>query len=301
MNTTLLGTDPFTVEAGKYTPTIWARGNGGNYDLSTNTPEFCVGQLLTFEVDGLPSYLDSDQHWSLPGNYVNEIYQYSSSCSSYRQNTALLTNLYQQCWYVNKPGGTISVGINLHFSNGQYVSVACDGAFSIYRPTVSAFHHDQNGFEKLTFALQGTMMWDVTVDSDYPGFIGVTQIISCNNNVSDYYTSGYDLLDGDAEIYGEPNGSGPKQYDPDDPMSQNTTLGDTPWDPFNPCANMIANFTDYVRFEPSGGIFVTLATVNWHMNGHACIIGGIQPNDLPPADGPHDSDAFPLWDDVRPE
>jgi len=64
---------------------------------------------------------------------------------------------------------------------------------------------------------------------------------------------------------------------------------------------MIANFKDYLRFQPDGGIWVTIATVDWHMNGDACLAGGILPDDLPPASPPVDSDAFPLWDLVRHE
>jgi hypothetical protein len=293
----------FGVGATKYTPYITA--NGANLD--NETPEFCVGQGVTFALNGLPGFVDAVGHWNLPGNFVNEPFPYSSSCTSYRRNDNLLAitgqNLTTPCWYVNQPGGTVGVNANLHFSNGQYVSVAADGNFTIYRPTVSSFHNDGNGFEKTTFGLQGTMVWDATIDSTYNGFIGVTQIISCDNGNSDYYTLGLNLLDGNTEIYGEPGSLGvPKRYDPTDPNTQFTMLGDSPWDPFHPmCANMIANFKDYIRFQPDGGIFVTLATVDWHMNGNACLVGPISPDDLPPANPPVDSDAFPLWDSVRPE
>jgi hypothetical protein len=36
---------------------------------------------------------------------------------------------------MNQPGGTASIGMNLQFSNGQYVKIAAMGNFTIYRPT----------------------------------------------------------------------------------------------------------------------------------------------------------------------
>jgi hypothetical protein len=294
--------DPGLPELTKFTPYITANES----NLDNETPEFCVGQQVTFILRGLPDFVDAVGHWNLPGNFVNEPYQYSIYCNSYRKNSELLAitgqNLATYCWYVNKPGGTVGVNANLHFSNGQDVSIAADGKFTVYRPSVSNFQNDANGFEKTILGLQGTMVWDATIDSKYNGSIGVTQIISCDNDNSDYYTAGFNLLDGNTEIYGEPNSSGPKPYSPTDPISHNTMLGDSPWDPFHPiCANMIANFKDYIRFQPDGGIFVTLATVDWHMNGNACLVGPISPDDLPPANPPVDSDAFPLWESIRPE
>ena len=56
-----------------------------------------MGQQVTFTLNGLP------------GEYVNEQYQYSSSCTSYRVNSDLLAitgqNLETTCWDVNQPGG----------------------------------------------------------------------------------------------------------------------------------------------------------------------------------------------------
>ena len=136
----------FGVGAQKYMPTITA--NGANLD--NETPEFCVGQQVTFALNGLPSFVDAVGHWSLPGNYVNEQWQLFTTdpvtgsesyfgSLNYRVNPDLLAitgrNLTTTCWYVNKvDAGTVGVNANLHFSNGQYASVAAMGNVSVFRP-----------------------------------------------------------------------------------------------------------------------------------------------------------------------
>ena len=296
----------FTLTANKYTPVIAARGNGNNYDdLSVTNPKFCVGQQLTFWMNWNPPTTNIDNiFWHLPDKYVNQPTNYSATCTTYVNNDNLLTNATTQCWYVRDPGGACSVRETLHFANGQSVNIAAAGNFTIFRPNISDFSKEGNGFAKTTLGLQGNMTWDATVDSTYNGWIGVTQIINCTNEDSDYYTADLNRQDGNTEIYGEPNDKGvPKQYDTSNPMSQFTMLGDSPFDYFHPVATMIANFTDYIRYEPvgDGSIFVTLATVDWHMNGIASPLLPIYPDDLPPASDPVNSDAFPLWDNIRSE
>jgi|GEM_PF-820635 len=294
--------------AQKYTPTILAN----SIDLSANTPIFCVGQNVTFTLNGLPmdQVTSTFGQWYLPTKYVNEAYAYSSTCTSYRINSSLLANTNQtSCWFYNTNNGHVSVGLYLDFTNGQSVIVTAKGNISVYRPKVSNFQNASDGghgFSKSLSGLTGVAHWFAWLDSTNAGNFGVTQIINCNDGQSDYYTAGYNLLDGNSEIYGEPpdNGSdnsGPKAYDPSKIYTWWTEFKDTPFDPYAPCANMKANFKDYIRFQPNGGIFVTIATVEWHMNGDACLIGDIAPNDLPPASNPVDSDIFPLWELIRHE
>ncbi|HEX3856078.1 MAG TPA: hypothetical protein VHY30_02140 [Verrucomicrobiae bacterium] len=123
----------------KYTPVVTANSVPLDPDIVVDgATNFWVGQNMAFSVSGLPDYVDSVQHWTLPGNYVNESYAYSSVCTSYRKNTDLLTNLSTSCWYVDKvDAGTASIGMNLHFSNGQDVSIAALGKFDMIKPKVS--------------------------------------------------------------------------------------------------------------------------------------------------------------------
>ena len=201
----------FGVGAQKYTPYITA--NGANLD--NETPEFCVGQQVMFALNGLPGFVDAVGRWSLPGKYVNEQYQYSSSCTSYRVDSALLDitgqNLATACWYVNQPGGTVGVNANLHFSNGQYASVAAMGNFTVYRPQMTSFVPYPpfipmltNGWVELgndsgSVANSGVMHFDATVQSKaiFPGLINWVQL---NYRHVDYVpsqsTTAYDLDNG---------------------------------------------------------------------------------------------------------
>jgi hypothetical protein len=294
----------------KYTLTLTASTNGTAVDLlTTNTPEFCVGQYVTFALNGLPtdgSIVDMVGNWQLPTKYVNEVYQpfalFSPASTVYDINASLLANTNQtSCWFVNGSGGAVSIGLNLHFNNGQYASVAAAGNISVYRPTFSHFHNDQNGFSWGTAKLVGVMEWDVKLDSKYDGLFGVTQLLNTDNENSDYYTGGYDFLDGSTEIYGTKATNGPSTYTVTDNNSHSIDFYDSPADIAFPCANMMANFTDYLRFQPSGSgnIYVTIATNGWYMNGHACLGGSISPDALPPATAPVNSDTFPTWVNVR--
>ena len=70
------GVDYFTfgVTTQKYTPTIMANGN----DLSVTNPEFCVGQMITFNVGwdpGPPSVQTNSYDWVISSKYVNHQWQ----------------------------------------------------------------------------------------------------------------------------------------------------------------------------------------------------------------------------------
>ena len=111
---------------------IYITANGA--DLSKAAPTFCVGQNIDFQLAPLPSYTsDSYGNWTLPGNYVNEPWQEEVSIDgnlvdigsvNYRVDNALLQGFTTHCWYVDQPGGKVSFGGRLYFSNGQNVGIA---------------------------------------------------------------------------------------------------------------------------------------------------------------------------------
>jgi len=61
------------------------------------------------------------------------------------------------------------------------------------------------------------------------------------------------------------------------------------------------HFKDYLRFQPSGGIYVTIATNGWYVDAAACVGFSASPTNCPPAAAPVDNDEFPLWTENRPE
>ena len=265
---------------------------------------YSVGQKLTFSpywLPGNPPYTESSSffHWNLPGNFVNEPAFYPT----YSLNDALLAYKTTSCWYLDEvDSGIASIGMNLQFPNGQNVSIAAIGKFQVDRPKISSLINNQSGFSPFPYeliSLRGNMDWTAIINSKHDGYIGVTQLI--NGNTSPYYTGGADWLDG-TEIYGEPAGSpyenSPKPYIVSSSSTHFTELEDHPYASVAPlCVTMNAHFKDYVRFKPDGddSIFVTLGIVSWYMDGYACLPSSVTQDDLPPATGPVDSTAFPLW------
>ena len=318
----------FWPEAQKYKLTLTATTNNTTVDLSTNTPEFCVGQYVTFAANWdstPPGIIDVDtiSHWTLPAKYVNESWQQTTitfnqpyGSINYRINSALLQNTNQtSCWFVNGQGGTAGINMNLHFSNGQYVSIAAVGDFTIYRPTFSGFQNLQNGFSPfptyykypsddfgvMVPFFEGNMRWRVTLDSKYDGLFGVTQLLT--SDTSPYDTGGVPWLDGDSEIYGTAT-NGPDGYTADNPSTHDTILEDHPRDSVivTGCSTMKAGFDDYLRFMPSGNnsIYITIGKSGWYMDGAACRDTGITKSNLPPASRMVGLDDFPVWTGVRP-
>ncbi len=96
-------------------------------DLSTNTPDFCVGQTIGFWASWLYSLphgvKDSIQHWHLREICERGI-QLFRHLLHLRKNTDWLTNMAViPCWYVNGQGGACSIGFTLHMFNGQYANM----------------------------------------------------------------------------------------------------------------------------------------------------------------------------------
>ena len=206
----------------KYPVNIMASSSTTNCDISTNTPEFCVGQKVTFALSGLPAgYIGSVAgNWQLPAKFVNWQTNYSSTCTTYVRNDDLLQNTPQtSCWFYNTNGNKVGVHLNLHFSNGQYANVAAFGNVTIYRPSVT-FQYSKPvcnkhtnydscvnyGWLQLGNASQyggddvGTMNFGIQISSKTPftGFANWTQLIrrsaSYPRNATD--TGGHYDLDG---------------------------------------------------------------------------------------------------------
>ena len=263
------------VEVAKYTPVINLNGTTLEPDKSVVTA--CVGQYLNFTLEGLPSFEDATGKWNLPGKYVNEPYQYSSSCTSYRVNSTLLDitgqNLATACWYVNKvDDGTVGVNANLRFSNGQTASVAAKGIFTIYRPKLLNFNPNPFNGVVLHWHSPGESGWgdiltidpdiDYTVDVDslFGGGAFITQTLNGNfgNEWCSFDTKGLVFLDNWENVYGITVTPG---------STKNTIeFYDKPQCPCYHYTKEQQRFTDYIRFQPDGGIPVTLGTVSWHMN-----------------------------------
>ena len=289
----------------KYHPYINLITSTTNADLDTDTPEICVGQQVNFEVFGLPPFQDSVQHWSLPGQYVNQQTNYSTNCTTYVRNDDLLADYEQQCWYTHDPGGTVSVGLNLHMPNGSYVGVAADGNFTVYRPQKVQFtsyppfnptiYTNKYGFSVLGLGdwdtKEGIMAFQAVVQSKKPylGSTAWTQLVNAyvyqNRRTG---TRGHYWLD-NGEFYVGTSGF---QTNTANTGTSTNLFRDAPT--VAPTVKSVTeNFKTYRRFSPPDGIWVTLGIVNWGW-GATNQNGSLLP---PSVTAPTYSDPveFPVW------
>ena len=279
---TVAGKDFYTfgVSGVKYKLTIAARGNGNNYDdLSLVTPEFCVGQSLTFSANWsptTPNFLSNDIRWHLPDKFVNQATNYSPTCTTYVKDENLLTNAVTQCWYVRDPGGACSVREILQFAYGQYINIAAAGSFTIYRPIASQpdasgpFHASIEGSISPTLQLaKNAMNFTETINSKYPGSFGLTQLVKM---YSETILIPPDLLQG-ATTWGNfnldvsPDGSTGEYYDGPKKSSATCQINDAPGQPlFFVEGDYTGFWKDYVRFTPNGdgSIPITLSRIDWN-------------------------------------
>lgn len=314
---------------GKYHPSITVSTSTVTANLDDTTPEICVGQQVTFTLgwDSTPPNVvgaDTLQGWTLPAKYVNQPFYYSTAsspaCQSYTINNAFLGNNPTYCWYVNKPGGTVSVWQSLHFTNGQYASVAASGSITIFRPTVTAALDagtTPSFFAGYNYSLPGiklggdgdprsgghAMAYDVTYDTTsdnsgivYTGTGSIAQLIgNANFKGTPSKTFSDWRLDGNTVAY-ESATINPDHYPPQTVVP----FQDTPnnyW--FSPVW-LRASFQDYCMFQPDGenSIPVTLGVVTWSCDGACSTASGtntVTKDQVTGPNGPDESDAFPLW------
>jgi hypothetical protein len=287
-------------------------------DLRTNTPEFCVGQQVTFKLKGLPDYVNMVGNWKLPGEFKNEPYQYSSTCTSYRINDNLLKNTdTTSCWYVNKPGGTVSVGMSLLFANGQTVGLAAAGHFTIVKPSIV-------GYGPLTNAIQASFHTNNGVSTECnlicytqvqppQPFSGTLTYVQLVNRYATY--SAPDPVLGICWSKSPDSTGGAYWLDnncpyPDDPPSQSVSWNqssapffyhkDSPdYEGFCNSISVNDKFQAYLQFQPSAGIPVTIQRIDWGWTCNATECSGIWTWNLS-TNGPtwNNDDSFPVWPDV---
>ncbi len=312
------------VSAAKYHPYITAN----SHNLDNETPEFSVGQQVTFSLDWSPSdpgAVNTLQHWTLPDKFVNEPYQYSSSCTSYRVNNALLNNPTTSCWFVNGSGGAVNVGQNLQFQNGQNVTIVAHGNFAIYRPTVSNFQtyppyyaalvptNSPNELQLGDNTPAGLMQYDIKVSSSTPfsGGANIVQLVNASRSLSASYggqqqtTGGQFWLD-NSHLYFSSDfvlSAGTAT-----PYSNNIRFFDQPGYGLNnltgaDLCSIVDYFKDYIVFKPDGGgsIYVTLGRILWDWSASTTKINGVWSNPTYQVNGPSSpdsSDEFPIWPDT---
>ena len=317
----------------RYNPCITLSTATTNVSLATNTPEVCVGQQVTFTLNGLPTYDQQVGHWILPQKYVNHPWQLQEwlvtippngywapyGSTNYDINPDLLTNLTTQCWYFNKPGGKVTAAWNLQFANGQQVLLITRGALTVSRPTVSLVQTSVHGTPDVewgwtwwynfpwgyqaklqvgTFPVTNYMDYKLRITS--PDFAGLTKFTQlCSRNASFSITTNV-----------------VNWLDNEDPYNDTFNILKSPnptgsmclmelWD--SPSATgygrvfMYDTYPDYVMFTPNGAgdIYVPLGKLVWNVSGDATYPStDINPSSVTGPTAPDGSDDWPVRSQV---
>lgn len=267
---------------GEYQPQILA--NGVPLDPVKTNATFCVGQQVSFTfrlvapAGGNTFSIGSNviYNWTLPSpaEYVSSVTTNSAGCPIYGNNSGLLSSNAPGCWYIGGNGGKVTVGVSFQLPNGRYATVAALGQFAIYRPTFQFISGPSpfvtNAVVDGTLSLSlgdgssGDMEFQILVDTDFQGHVGVVQLINANRVSGSGFnstttTEGGFWLDKNFPYGGPPgflvqsNNEIPLQF------------ADGPFvGLLQPTATVYDQFQDYVIFSPTGAgnIFVTLGLLH---------------------------------------
>ena len=312
----------------KYHPYITLSTATTNANLDTDTPEVCVGQQVTLTLSGLPAYQEQVGHWILPQKYVNEPWQLKQwvvpplgngywdyyGSVNYRINTDLLTNLTTQCWYVNRPGGTVTAAWNLKLPNGHQISLISRGRMSVVKPSVDriessyqTYFHANNGVD-----ISASMDWKIYVRPP-PHFSGTAAYAQLIQRDWDFYREG---LLGATHVTDSTGGEYwldntypyPETFTAflswDDDPEKHADHSDSPGLSGNLCVSVALadKFKTYLQFQPtgSGSIAVTIGRIDWDWSCSATETSGIWTWTLPKHGPTPDwgDDSFPVWEVV---
>ncbi len=224
----------------KYKLELTASTNGTPVYLSTNTPEFCVGQTVYLSANWNPALPADVQYnsilkqgsvkWLLGGNFVDNYYYpigYSNPSLIYTNDPNYLTNESAQVWWtsgdINSPTYSADFGEELVFPNGQSTLVAANGNIKMFRPSVTGFTSqsprsflmltNQDNPARLALAYGDRyngatppyygMWWDATINSKYDGSWGITQTIKALETIWPSTVATFDSLNSAVADSGE--------------------------------------------------------------------------------------------------
>jgi hypothetical protein len=303
---------------------IFTVTNGTAIDLSTNTPEFCVGQKVAFigMWDHDPGAVSTNYIWAFSTKYVNHSSQSSSSASTnWDIDPSIFSTNEPYAYWVSGGNKDVYLKEILRFSNGQSGTFSASGQFSIYRPTGSIVRRD----------LYGTplVVWNPVWNSLSGGAISVGTTASATNSMGYYggilskyhgkgkwvqiidlsmtgagYIDG--IIDYNPACYGVLDNQDP--YGPTPTIFPNLTNNVIPLEDSPQAKNaggtirLYISCTDYMMFQPDDGIWVPLGKTQtpWGINCYATRPSlDILPTNTVTEPGDLDgSTDFPQWSDT---
>jgi hypothetical protein len=138
------------------------------------------------------------------------------------------------------------------------------------------------------------MRFGVNINSKYPGAIGLTQLITANYP-NPVYNFTEERCDG-SEFYDGPNNVSASSNP--NIATGLVNLSDGPWSIWTSPNWVDLSCRDFVRFQPNGGIWVTLGIVTWETVGIAQMVFEdwyLTDSATSGPNGPDSSDEFPVW------
>jgi hypothetical protein len=257
-------------------------------DLSTTTPEFCVGQQVQMAATWVPPLPDGTQstyEWVATLDYIDRIVPGSGDASPlYEMDASLETNNTWNLWWYSGGVSDVFCSTRNYFSNGQIVPLSDDGYVSIYRPTVifddRPPSYATNCMFKGSMYLQlgdgngdGDMDYNAYVRSAYSGKSDIRQLINR------YASHGIWAIDTTHDQYyldttlfyikesNDPNAPLPVRAN--DWLNSVLPFSDNPGYALGGTSTSVSDkFEDYVMFRPNLGnpnnnIYVSLGMAKW--------------------------------------
>jgi hypothetical protein len=262
---------------------IFITANG--IDIAENTPDFCVGQHIKFDVAGT---WDSAQ-WTLPGTFVNT--NSDPNCDLfYEKNSAFLARIFSRdgtistfCWYVRGLQQS-TVSVTLYFrpypNSGKILTLSCSGMINVHQPKTTVDPKYQDGTPTAQILGNFLSLGDnnrhydmsfqhhIQTDNFSSGQAGYTQLITGGDIQTHTYANPITGIALDASLGEFPRG-------------QPTVLANAnTWTEFYDGPHVIladndsetsedVDFSTYLMFKPSGGIWVPLRLITWELHDSA--------------------------------
>ncbi|MGO8926992.1 MAG: hypothetical protein ACLQU3_08905, partial [Limisphaerales bacterium] len=290
--------------------------------------QFCVGHFVRFQLETPPAGVTATNfHWALSGSYVNDSTNAvpdgspPASSDNYFENDGLLTNaVLTNCWWVsgrfNPPEtNTAFVTYTLIFTNGNPPR-SCDakGLFTMHSPQIYGYLGSVPSAMITNGRLRAVPAGGFTafIHSGFDGQVGATQLLrgyatnaTPSQGINTTNTWELDTQEFYITPLINPSGLLPVVEGANGSQSGNAAyITDNPGVLCNGSTALHLDFQDYIRFQPEGNqaIFVTLATVNWHIYATAGLSNSVYvltSNPVGYADPAYtDSSQFPCWTNV---
>jgi hypothetical protein len=290
-------------------------------DRVVPSAKFCVGQYIPFSPAWSPSEPPGIQSklikWSFDGNFVNDHSQANShSSDNYFMNSDRLADESTHAWWVSG-GSKAGLGEGLTFNNGQYVALAANGQFSMYRPQFTGITNQKSVEVKVVGSrlgvgdgnYSGDMQFDVQVQTSVKGAINCLQLAKEDRSFDGTFlgivinkcfsTGGQYWLDNNLTMPGSA-----VNIDPDYPQIMSHYWDSPSLSGQYSYVNVIDSFETYVQFAPNNinnlgnDIYVTLGIIQWNWEGHAQCVSNIWQlvgNNSVSGVSNQPSEAFPIW------